>query len=79
MSTTTSMSAARRARLYRRSRELWKQRCADKQEEIRYLRVKVRDLEASRLHWKEQAVQNRMPPEPPATTSAPPEPHLGGA
>jgi len=38
-----------------RSREKWKQRVADKQREIRRLRVKVRDLEISRDAWKQKA------------------------
>jgi glycine/D-amino acid oxidase-like deaminating enzyme len=49
----------RLARLFHRSRDLWKQRAAAKQDEIRYLRVKVRDLAASRDFWKQQALQAR--------------------
>ena len=80
MSTTaTTMTAARQARCRRHSRDLWKQRCAAKQDEIRYLRVKIRDLEASRRHWKEQVCQHRLQQQPPATTAAPPETDLGGA
>jgi hypothetical protein len=50
---------ARLARLFHRSRNLWKQRAAVKQDEIRYLRVKVRDLTVSRDFWKDQALQAR--------------------
>jgi chromosome segregation ATPase len=50
-------SYARQARLFYHSRELWRQRAADKQREIRALRIKVRDLAASREHWKGQAGQ----------------------
>ncbi|MGA8763946.1 MAG: hypothetical protein WB562_13855 [Candidatus Sulfotelmatobacter sp.] len=70
---------ARQARLFRQSRERWKQRCAAKQDEIRYLRVRLRDLEASRARWKQTALQNRSRPEPPPTTTALLEPNLGGA
>ena len=44
--------AARKARKLRASRDRWKQRAADKQQQIRHLRVTVRDLSASREHWK---------------------------
>jgi hypothetical protein len=50
-------SSARQARLFYHSRELWRQRAAAKQQEIRALRVKVRDLTDSRAHWKERAGQ----------------------
>jgi hypothetical protein len=45
-------NAARRMRKLRASRDLWKQRSAEKQQEIRQLRVSVRDLSNSREHWK---------------------------
>ena len=45
-------NTARRMRKLRASRNLWKQRSAEKQQEIRQLRVKVRDLSNSREHWK---------------------------
>lgn len=74
-----ALDYARQARLFRQSRERWKQRCAAKQDEIRYLRVRLRDLEASRAHWKQAALQNRSRPEPPPATPARPEPNQGGA
>jgi hypothetical protein len=43
-----------------RSREKWKQRVADKQREIRRLRVKVRDLEISRDAWKQKALSQAV-------------------
>jgi predicted nucleic acid-binding Zn-ribbon protein len=49
--------AARKARKLRASRDRWKQRSAEKQQQIRQLRVTVRDLSISREHWK-QRVQN---------------------
>ena len=45
-------NAARKIRKLRASRNLWKQRSAEKQQEIRQLRVTVRDLSSSREHWK---------------------------
>jgi hypothetical protein len=47
-----------------RSREKWKQRVAAKQREIRRLRVKVRDLEASREYWKRRASANAAAADP---------------
>src|SRR5580700_3760323 len=43
---------ARKMRKLQASRDLWKQRSAEKQQEIRQLRVTVRDLSNSREHWK---------------------------
>jgi hypothetical protein len=45
-------SPARLARLFRRSRDTWKHRAADKQATIKKMRITVRDLTASRDHWK---------------------------
>jgi uncharacterized protein YlxW (UPF0749 family) len=45
-------NAARKIRKLRASRDLWKKRSAEKQQEIRQLRVTVRDLSSSREHWK---------------------------
>lgn len=59
--------------LFYHGRDLWKQRAAAKQDEIRRLRVKVRDLTVSRDYWKQQALQARQAP-----SQAPPFP-LGGA
>src|SRR3954471_10673336 len=44
--------AARKARKLRASRDRWKQRSAEKQKQIRQLRVTNRDLSASRDQWK---------------------------
>ena len=46
-----------------RSREKWKKRVAAKQREIRWLRVRVRDLEASREYWKRRASVPATTPE----------------
>ena len=52
-------NAARKIRKLRASRDLWKQRSAEKQQEIRQLRVTVRDLSSSRENWKTGMVQER--------------------
>ena len=44
--------AARKARKLRNSRDRWKQRSAEKQRQIRQLRVTNRDLSLSRDQWK---------------------------
>lgn len=67
---------ARQARLFRQGRERWKRRCTAKQNEIRALRVRIRDLEVSRARWKQAALQNRSRPQP--TTTALSEPKQGG-
>ena len=45
-------SPARLVRLFRRSRDIWKQRAAVKQRALKKLRITVRDLSGSRDHWK---------------------------
>jgi hypothetical protein len=45
-------TAVRKTRKLRASRDLWKHRSAEKQQQIRELRVTVRDLSSSREHWK---------------------------
>lgn len=47
----------RRARLFRKSRDAWKLRAAAKQRTLNKLRSTVRDLAASRDHWRELARQ----------------------
>jgi hypothetical protein len=74
--------AARHARLMERSRDGWKQRAAEKHRTIRSQRVTIRDLKASRDHWKRVALQCRRQLQlshasassPTATTSS----HLAG-
>jgi len=39
------------------SREKWKARALDNQQELRKFQVRTRDLEASRQQWKERAKQ----------------------
>ncbi len=50
-------SPARLVRLFRRSRDIWKQRAADKQRALKKLRITVRDRSESRDHWKALARQ----------------------
>jgi predicted nucleic acid-binding Zn-ribbon protein len=49
---TQEFSGARKLRKLRASRDGWKERSAEKQQEIKRLRVTVRDLLTSRDHWK---------------------------
>lgn len=68
--TSVPITYARQARLCRHSRDRWKQRCAAKQAEIRYLRVRIRDLQTSRDRWKQQALRAAdQPPAPPPQES----------
>ena len=57
LATEFKSSPARLARLFRRSRDTWKERAADKQRALKKLRITVRDLTASRDHWKAIARQ----------------------
>ncbi|NMF86849.1 hypothetical protein [Nodosilinea sp. P-1105] len=50
-------SPSRLARLFRSSRDQWKERAAVKQKKLRALEIKVRDLSESRARWKDRAVQ----------------------
>jgi hypothetical protein len=50
-------SLARLTRLFRRSRDTWKRRSAEKQATIKKMRITVRDLTDSRDHWKTVAQQ----------------------
>lgn len=50
-------SESRLARLFKNSREQWKERAAAKQKKLRAIEVKVRDLSASRDRWKERALK----------------------
>ena len=54
---TTQASPARRARLLEKSRNAWKFKTKEKQNEIKAQKVKARDLEISRQAWKERAKQ----------------------
>lgn len=52
----STSSPASRMRALTRSRQKWKDRVAAKHREIRFLRVKVRDLQVSRDLWKQRAL-----------------------
>src|SRR4051812_4409328 len=54
-------SPARLSRLFRHSRDNWRQRAADKQRAVKKLRITVLDLCESRDHWK--AVARQQPQE----------------
>ncbi len=49
---TDKRNTVRKIRKLRASRDLWKHRCAEKQYQVRQLRITVRDLYSSREHWK---------------------------
>jgi len=46
---------SRLARLFKKSRDVWKERAIQKQKKVRELEIKVRDLNRSRERWKEKA------------------------
>lgn len=48
-------SIARLARLFKKGRDMWKQRALEKQARIKSLEIKVRDLSKSRDQWKSRA------------------------
>jgi predicted nucleic acid-binding Zn-ribbon protein len=54
--TLSTSSPARRVRALTDSRQKWKDRVAANRRDIRRLRVRVRDLEASRDSWKRRAL-----------------------
>jgi hypothetical protein len=47
---------SRLARLFRASRDKWKEKAIEKQRKLRALEVKVRDLSGSREYWKNRAM-----------------------
>jgi hypothetical protein len=57
---TDARSAARKTRKLRASRDLWEQRCAKKQQQIRQLRIMVRDLSRSRDHWRSRVKEREQ-------------------
>jgi hypothetical protein len=48
-------SIQRLAHLFKRSRDIWKQRAKEKQQKLRNQAIRIRDLEASRERWKQRA------------------------
>ena len=47
---------SRLARLFQRGRDSWKEKALDRQQKIRALEIKVRDLSVSRENWKQRAL-----------------------
>jgi hypothetical protein len=47
---------SRLVRLFKKSREQWRTRAAEKQKKMRGMEIKIRDLSASREQWKEKAL-----------------------
>ena len=75
LATAYKSSPPRLVRLFRRSRDTWKQRAAAKQATIKKLRITVRDLTASRDHWKalaQQPPRQRATLEPSVSDTRPP-------
>jgi arginyl-tRNA--protein-N-Asp/Glu arginylyltransferase len=70
-------TASRLARVFRRSRDIWKRRAADKQRALKKLRITVRDLGDSREHWK--AVARQQSQEIAALRSQLDQPREGGS
>lgn len=48
-------SVSRLVRIFKKSRDQWKQRASEKQKKIRSLEIRVRDLSQSRDKWKQRA------------------------
>ncbi len=46
---------SRLARLFKKSRDNWKEKALNKQKKLRARDIKVRDLSLSREHWKSRA------------------------
>ncbi len=49
-------SYSRLARVFKESRDHWREKAIDRRKEIRLLELKIRDLEISRGKWKEKAL-----------------------
>jgi hypothetical protein len=47
---------------FQRSRDLWRARANQYHREIRSLEIRIRDLEASRAHWRERYFAGRSVP-----------------
>ena len=50
-------SSARLARIFKNARDTWKDKALKRQEELRKIYTKVRDLTQSRDNWKERAIR----------------------
>lgn len=70
---------ARLVRVFRRSRDNWKRRAAQKQTALKKMRVTVRDLTLSRDRWKARALQLAQEAAPRQQQPCQPQASLGGA
>ena len=57
---TSAMPLSRQVRYFKESRENWKERALDKQEQLRFSAQKNFDLEKSRDKWKTEALSGRQ-------------------
>ncbi|MCH2246172.1 MAG: hypothetical protein MK111_16315 [Crocosphaera sp.] len=57
---TSVMPLSRQVRYFKESRENWKERALDKQEQLRFSAQKNSDLEKSRDKWKREALSGRQ-------------------
>ncbi|MDJ0728599.1 MAG: hypothetical protein QNJ33_01265 [Crocosphaera sp.] len=57
---TSAMPLSRQVRYFKESRENWKERALDKQEQLRFSSQKNYDLERSRNKWKTEALSGRQ-------------------
>ena len=57
---TSAMPLSRQVRYFKESRESWKERALDKQEELRFSSQKNSDLARSRDKWKTEALSGRQ-------------------
>ncbi len=57
---TSAMPLSRQVRYFKESRENWKERALEKQEQLRFSSQKNSDLEKSRDKWKTEALSGRQ-------------------
>lgn len=50
-------SSSRLIRVFKQSRENWKETALERQQKLRALGIKVRDLSLSRENWKKRAIK----------------------
>ncbi|ACC78920.1 hypothetical protein [Nostoc punctiforme] len=50
-------SSSRLVRLFKQSRENWKETALERQQKLRALEIKIRDLSLSRENWKKRAMK----------------------
>ena len=54
------MPLSRQVRYFKESRENWKERALERQEQLRFSSKKIDDLVRSRDKWKSEALENRQ-------------------